>query len=293
MSAKRTNLMERNNLMNKRQRRHLRNASHFVCWFILSVTSAFGHDTWVESGSLLNRVSDPVYVDLKLGNHGNSHRDFKLASKITLKPCTLSLLRPDGQTVDLKGQLFDAGYAPKEGYWSTRYIPTEAGVHGVYHTLDTLHGETRALKTAKTVFLSARAQGMKTYVEPSDLNYVDRPLGFGLELVLKTPVGGIAAGNEMTLELRLHGLAVEGIVVSFVPKGKQLAEGFDSDYERHTDANGIVRFTPGEAETYLIVAHLAAPMETGEGYTKTHYSATFVLAIPGTAVAPLSESSLE
>lgn len=42
------------------------------------------HDTWVETNTSVVRTGDVVHVDLKLGNHGNEHRDFKLASKISL-----------------------------------------------------------------------------------------------------------------------------------------------------------------------------------------------------------------
>ena len=40
------------------------------------------HDTWVQTNTPLIRVGDAVHIDLMLGNHGNDHRDFKLASKV-------------------------------------------------------------------------------------------------------------------------------------------------------------------------------------------------------------------
>jgi uncharacterized GH25 family protein len=39
------------------------------------------HDTWVQTNTNLVRTGDAVHIDLMLGNHGNDHRDFKLASK--------------------------------------------------------------------------------------------------------------------------------------------------------------------------------------------------------------------
>lgn len=66
---------------------------------IALVGTAMAHDTWVEVNPTEVRIGQVVHVDLKLGNHGNDHRDFKLASKITLEPCTLA--------VDEKGEKFD------------------------------------------------------------------------------------------------------------------------------------------------------------------------------------------
>jgi len=124
--------------------------------FCLLTTSAHAHDTWVETNTQVVRQGDAVYVDLKLGNHGNGHRDFKLASKISLDKITLTTIAPDGTSTDLKPELVDTGYAPKEGYWSAKFVPDQAGLYLVAHTLDTLHHTTRAIKSGKTYFLSQR-----------------------------------------------------------------------------------------------------------------------------------------
>ncbi|MFO1096024.1 MAG: hypothetical protein U0992_22370 [Planctomycetaceae bacterium] len=58
----------------------------------------------------LIRTGDAVYVDLRLGNHGNEHRDFKLASKITLDKATLEVIARTTAEVDLKPELVDVGY---------------------------------------------------------------------------------------------------------------------------------------------------------------------------------------
>jgi uncharacterized GH25 family protein len=84
---------------------------------VTDFSSAIAHDTWVEVNSTEVRLGQVVHVDLKLGNHGNDHRDFKLASKITLEPCTLAVVDPEGQSHDLKSRAVDTGFAPSEGNW--------------------------------------------------------------------------------------------------------------------------------------------------------------------------------
>lgn len=83
--------------------------------FLLLAATASAHDTWVQTNTNIVRVGDNVHIDLMLGNHGNDHRDFKLASKIDLEGCTLTVFSPDGKRYDVKDRLVDVGYAPKEG----------------------------------------------------------------------------------------------------------------------------------------------------------------------------------
>ena len=49
-------------------------------WAMVDTSAA--HDTWVQTNTNLIRTGDAVHIDLMLGNHGNDHRDFKLASKL-------------------------------------------------------------------------------------------------------------------------------------------------------------------------------------------------------------------
>ncbi|MBN69266.1 MAG: cobalt ABC transporter substrate-binding protein, partial [Gimesia sp.] len=85
----------------------------FLTTLLLCCTWQFApvqaHDTWVESNTSLIRSGDAIYIDLKLGNHGNHHRDFKLASKIDLEGCTLDVLDPTGKAYDLKSTVIDTG----------------------------------------------------------------------------------------------------------------------------------------------------------------------------------------
>lgn len=88
----------------------------------LTSASASVHDTWVETNTKLIRTRDAVYINLKLGNHGNHHRDFKIASKIDLEGCRLDVIDPAGKVYDLISELTDTGYAPKEGRLLARKV---------------------------------------------------------------------------------------------------------------------------------------------------------------------------
>jgi uncharacterized GH25 family protein len=252
-------------------------------FFLVAVSSpAEAHDTWVQSGALVTRHQDVVHVDLMLGNHGNNHRDFKIASKITLAPCTLLAIEPNGNRIDLKPRIVDNGSAEKEGYWTTKLIAEQKGTYQVVHTLDTLHGKTRAIKTAKTFFISANCF---TAVGGDD-EQVLTPINKDLELVLHTPLAALSANQPFRLQVLWNGKPLGKASVAFIPRGAKLAEDRDPLFERTSDSEGFVSYTPTEGNLLLAVVHHLAPTESGEGFDKTSYGATMVLPIPQMAFRP-------
>jgi uncharacterized GH25 family protein len=247
---------------------------------LLALACASGaHDTWVQTNANVVRVGDNVHVDLMLGNHGNDHRDFKLASKIELTGCTLEIIAPDGKRYDLKDRLTDTGYTPKEGYWTTRFASAQPGLYLVAHTSDRVvsYAPTRSVKSAKTYFVMSKSLDK---VSPDNPGF-NKPLGHALELVPETnPVTPMGPGTAIKVQLLYKGKPLANAKVSFIPRGETLAEGFDKRYERMTDEKGRASFTPTEGNYYLVVAHKEEPDEKGKDYKSTKYSATLTIFVP-------------
>jgi uncharacterized GH25 family protein len=246
----------------------------------LAAPAARAHDTWVETNTNLIRTGDAVYVHLKLGNHGNEHRDFKLAGKIKLDPCRLGIITPDGREYDIKDRLIDVGYTPAEGYWTGKFTAVEPGMHLVSHSSDSIvnHGRpVRSLRSGKACFV---VSDTLDHV-PRDNPGFDRVLGHPLELVpVANPVTPMGPGQPLRVKLLLKGGPASQMRVSFIPRGVDLEEGFDSEYERLTDVNGEAEFVPTAGGQYLIVAHYRAEDERGDGYELTQYAATLTVFVP-------------
>ena len=176
------------------------------------------------------------------------------------------------------------GNAEKEGYWTARCELSEAGVYQFLHTLDTLHGKIRAIKSSKTYVVamdglgSEKTTGM-TRALNQPLETVDHDEPLGLELVLKTPLGQIAAGSEIHLQVLRAGKPLGDARVTFVPRGTTLAAGFDPEHERKSDAQGMVSYVPGTGSMLLAVVHHVVPEESGPNFDRTHYAATLVLPV--------------
>lgn len=245
----------------------------------LAPLAADAHDTWVQTNTNVVKTGHGVFVDLMLGNHGNEHRDFKLASKISLAKASLKVHAPNGSAYDLKDRLIDTGYTPKEGFWSAKFIPAEPGMYVVEHLMDSVvnHGKpTRSVKSGKACFVVSE----KLDAIPEDNPGFDKPLGHSLEIVPEAnPV--TPSGPEVPIRVKVlfKGEPLPDARVSFIPRGTTLAEGFDEEYERKTNANGRASFTPKEGNYYLVVVHHKTD-EKGDDYEATSYSATLTVFVP-------------
>jgi uncharacterized GH25 family protein len=241
---------------------------------------ASAHDTWVQTNTQLVRVGDAVHIDLMLGNHGNDHRDFKLASKVDPAGGTSTVIAPSGKRYDLLDRFVDLGYAPKEGFNSAKFAVAEPGLYAVAHFSDRIvnHGvPARSLKSAKAFFVASTSLDKPNPNNPG----FDKPLGHPLEIVPQSnPVLPMGPGQAIRVCVLLKGQPLAEARVSFIPRGEALTEGFDERYERKTDAKGDASFTPTTGNYYLVVVHHVSPDEKGTDYVQTTYSATLAVLVP-------------
>lgn len=245
--------------------------------------AAFGHDTWVQTNTNLVRCGDVVHIDLMLGNHGNEHRDYKLAGKLAPAGTALDVIDPSGMRYDLTDRLVDTGYTPQEGYWTTRFEPAEPGLYTIAHRDDRMmtYAPERSIKCAKAYFVASPSLDAPPVENPG----FDRPLGHELELVpVLNPVTPMGPGTPIRVRLLYKGEPLAGERVSFIPRGAALGTGFDERYERQTDEAGEAIFEPTEATYYLIAAHRTEPEESGtldgRPYEFTKYGATLSVFVP-------------
>ena len=222
--------------------------------------TASAHDAWVQTNTNLVRCGDVVSIDLMLGNHGNEHRDFKLAGKLSLEGASLEVIDPEGKRYDVKDRLIDTGYGPQEGYWTTRFEPDRPGLYAIANRSDRVmsYAPERSIKSGKTYFVASPSLDKPSADNPG----FDKPLGHDLELVpVLNPVTPMGPGTPIRVRLLYKSKPLAGERVSFISRGATLKAGMDERYERRTDEKGEASFEPTEANSYLIAAHKVEPNE--------------------------------
>jgi uncharacterized GH25 family protein len=241
---------------------------------------AWSHDVWLQTNVNLVRTGDAIHIDLMLGNHGNDHRDFKVAGKYASDQIkTFEVIDPQGKKFDLKSELADLGYAPKEGFLSARFVAATPGLYTASFTADRVvnHGKAvRSYRSAKAYF------GVSDSLDrvSKNLTGFDKPLGHLIELVPEAnPVAPMGPGQPIKMKLLFQGKPLSGTKVSFIPRGVALKEQFDSEYERTSDGKGQVSFTPRTGNYYLVVAHYPRD-EKGSGFDSTLYTASVCILVP-------------
>jgi uncharacterized GH25 family protein len=247
-----------------------------------AVIPAPAHDTWVQTNTHVVRTGDAVHLDLMLGNHGNDHRDFKIAGKLSAESIgTFEVTAPDGKKYDLKPDAIDQGYAPKEGFHTAKFATNAPGLYVAAQNSDGIvnHGQlVRSVRSAKAYFLASPSLDAVR----ADWQGFDKPLGHALELVPETnPVAPMGPGTAIKVKLLFRGKPLGKATVSFVPRGVPLKDGFDPAYERVTAADGKTQFTPKAGNYYLVVAHHTEPAPAGETkYESVKYAATLTVFVP-------------
>lgn len=255
--------------------------SQILCLFgvLFGSSFAFAHDVWLQTNASKVRTGQNIHIDVRLGNHGNHHRDFKLAGRVDLNWLSVDLVSPDGTKIDLRSNMFATASAEKEGYWTVPVRVSQPGVHYVVESLERVmnHGKmVRGIRTAKTYFLAADSLDAAVL----DDHIHTQPAGLPFELVMQTcPVSEATVGQPITVEVLHHGKPLADCVISFIPEGVELSGEFDPDYEFRSDSDGRVTFVPKTGNRYLIVAHHTAEDEKSDEYEYTSYASTMTLHV--------------
>ena len=232
---------------------------------VLAATAA-AHDTWVQTNTNLIRTGDAVHIDLMLGNHGNDHRDFKLASKLAPeqiqsfdgdRPGRQEVrpeARPGRPGLRTEGRLLLGQVRPGEGRGCTspRRLRTRSST--------TASRSARSAAPRRTSWPASRSTRSS-----KDWPGFDKPLGHGSNWCPK-PTRSLPMGPGMPIKVKLlfDGQAAGRREGQLHPARRDAGGRHRRRIRANHRQGRPAEFTPKTGNYYLVVAHHKTEREERE-----------------------------
>ncbi|WP_134698817.1 DUF4198 domain-containing protein [Ammoniphilus sp. YIM 78166] len=254
---------------------------------------ALAHDGWSQTNAPIIGVGENSYVELLFGNHSNHHASYRIDSNWNLDNSKVYVTLPNGTKADISSTLFYTGEeidTPESrlkvnNYHVASFASQMAGAHIISVEGDMVfkHGDvaSRTLRSAKS------------FVAVSDLPSAQRVAHLGgfkrqvttdrAELVPQFNPAALVSGKEVSVQLLLKGQPVSDAEVSLIQRSNSEGKTFK------TDANGIITFTAGPADYYLVRSKIEKAEKSEGQYDKTYYEATMTFHVQnGSYVLPVN-----
>ena len=264
---------------------------------LILVGTVTAHDGWVQSNAMRVSQGDMIYIDMQFGNHGNTHRDYKIyPSKWDVTKSSFMLHMPDGNIADLNETVIDVGvdqtqtfcggattYTDKNGYLVASFKAQQKGMYIADVQQDTVvsYAPERSIKCTKAFVGVVPSSSVGNCSRA--LAGFDNVLGQVLEIVPLNDPTKLRVGDTITFQVLFKGEPLADAHVAVIPRGKTLPPmGEPSSNDLMTDMDGIASFTFDEANYHLIVVHKdtdEAGSLDGKAYTNTKYAATLTTIV--------------
>ncbi|RCW47466.1 DUF4198 domain-containing protein [Paenibacillus prosopidis] len=241
----------------------------------------FAHDGWTQTSSPIVAAGQVSYVELMLGNHSNEHKSYRIAGQFPVDNSKVYVTTPAGVKSDITGTRFYTGEAATEtepavnNYFISSFKSAVPGAYIVSAEGDSVFKSSAAA--------SRTLRSAKSFVAISDIPVIDRVKalkGFSkqvstdrAELVPQFNPAAVTPSENVSIQLFLKGKPLADTSVDIIRRSNSEAT------ELKTDANGIVSFTTGAADYYLVRAKPGTTEAKVGEYAKTNYEATMTFTV--------------
>ena len=255
---------------------------------------AFAHDGWSQTSAPIVAQGQVSYVELLFGNHSNEHKSYRIDGQWG-STSKVYVTTPAGVKSDITGTRFYTGEPATEtapalnNYFVASFKSNVPGAYIISTESDSVFkGSTAASRTLRSA---------KSFVAVGDIPVLDRVkalTGFSkqvspdrAELIPRFNPAAVTPDEKVSIQLLLKGAPLADTAVDIIRRSNSEAA------ELKTDAMGMISFTTGAADYYLVRAKPnTAEAKEGE-YSATNYEATMTFTIqnkptklPGSVSAP-------
>ncbi|WP_141501919.1 DUF4198 domain-containing protein [Paenibacillus luteus] len=240
----------------------------------------FAHDGWSQTSAPIVAQGQVSYVELLYGNHSNEHKSYRIEGQWG-STSKVYVTTPAGVKSDITGTRFYVGEPATEttpalnNYFVASFKSNVPGAYIISTEADSVYkGADAASRTLRSA---------KSFVAVGDIPVLDRVkalTGFSkqvspdrAELVPQFNPAAITPDENVSIQLLLKGKPLADTAIDVIRRSNSEAT------ELKSDANGMVSFTTGAADYYLVRAK-PSTTEAKEGeYSTTNYEATMTFTV--------------
>ncbi len=250
--------------------------------FTFSQTSV-AHDGWSQTNSPIIEVGEVSYVELLYGNHSNNHASYRIDGRWNTDNTSVFISTPNGEKIDISNTLFYTGELSDvsedrlgvNNSYIASFSSSTPGIYIVSVEGDSIfaHGDvaSRTLRSAKS-FVAINDIPMMSHVQDFE-GFVQHVSPDRAELVPLFNPAAITPEQEVSVQLFMQGEPLVDTDVSIIRRSTSDVEVLT------TSAEGIVTFTTGPADYYLVRAKPSTDEGVEGEYDKTNYEATMTFVV--------------
>ncbi|USG63941.1 DUF4198 domain-containing protein [Brevibacillus ruminantium] len=260
----------------------------------LLAVPASAHDGWSQTNMPIISSGEVSYVELLLGNHSNNHASYRIDGTWSKDTTKVYVTQPSGSKADISATLFYTGEEKdvtdpgKNNYYVASFSSSAPGAYIISVEGDSIfkNGDvaSRTLRSAKSF---VAISDIPTMQRVKDLQGFSQPVSADrAELVPLFNPAAVTPDQEVKVQLLLKGKPLKDTEISVIRRSNSDAANYK------TDANGVITFTTGAADYYLLRAKPATDEKLAGEYDATNYEATMTFTVQnGKAAIPAAVSS--
>lgn len=256
-----------------------------ICFALPSMA----HDGWSQTTSPIVEIGEVAYVELLFGNHSNDHASYRIEGNWNMDNTHVFVVNQAGNKVDISetifytGELTESNHAGINNYYVGSFSSQTPGIYIISVEGDTVFTSggvaSRTLRNAKS-FTAVNDIPMLSFIQDFE-GYDQQVSPDRLEFVPLFNPASVTTNQEVAFQLVLEGEPIADTEVALIQRSSSNDERF------RTDEEGIIRFTTGAADYYLIRAMSAGEVGADAEYERLNYEATLTFTVQnGNGLSP-------